>query len=214
MHYTQCCVLCSQKHHKKVFCFFFLKNTEQKDKTAGGKCVKIYSFILLNKLHQWLLASRTCSPHLPWSSSTELKKRTSDMSYSENIVNLIPDQTASLSYSYSVLDVGLTLIVILSWPFMCSPGKHRTLHETGEFSCRCREQALRDLQPKWNVEECVCAISSIGLAVLFQHSAPTAADWQLHLSTLLWSLMHMQPAALIKKMSRSTSEPISHHRKV
>lgn len=25
MHYTQCCVLCSQKHHKKVFCFFFKK---------------------------------------------------------------------------------------------------------------------------------------------------------------------------------------------
>lgn len=83
---------------------------------------------------------------------------------------------------------------------MCSPGKHWTsANETREFSCCRRARALRDLQPKWNVEERICAISSIGLAVLFQHSVPSAADWQLHLSSPLWSLMHMQPAARIKK---------------
>lgn len=120
-----------------------------------------------------------------------------------------------MCYSYSVLDVGWELHLqtfsrrrmksdrntkltfhVFSW---------KTLNATWDeriFSCRRRAQAPRELQPKWNVEECVGAISSIGLAVLFQRSAPTAADWQLHLSSPLWSLMHMQPAALIKKKKK------------
>lgn len=53
--------------------------------------------------------------------------------------------------------VAYRLIVILSWPFMCSCGKHWKLHDRGEFACCRRAQALRDLQPKmkcWGMRLC------------------------------------------------------------